>query len=48
MLAANALGGEGPAAGLFRGEGLPAGLTADELIEAGAEIEAERAGRTTP
>lgn len=42
VLAANALGGDGPAAGLFRGEGLPAGLTADELIEAGAEIEAER------
>jgi hypothetical protein len=45
VLAANALGGRGPTAGLFRGEGLPAGLTADELIEAGASIEAERAGR---
>jgi hypothetical protein len=42
VLACNALGGTGPTAGLFRGEGLPAGLTADELIAAGAEIEAER------
>ena len=42
VLAANALGGHGPTAGLFRGEGLPAGLTAEELIAAGAEIEAER------
>jgi hypothetical protein len=45
VLAANALGGSGPTAGLFRGEGLPAGLTAEELIEAGAEIEADRAAR---
>ena len=45
VLAANALGGTGPTAGLFRGVGLPAGLTAQELIEAGAEIEAERAAR---
>ncbi|HET9727931.1 MAG TPA: prenyltransferase [Acidimicrobiia bacterium] len=45
VLAANALGGSGPTAGLFRGEGLPAGLTADELIAAGAAIEAERATR---
>jgi len=45
VLAANALGGRGPSAGLFRGEGLPAGLTADELIEAGAAIEAERVER---
>jgi len=45
VLAANALGGTGPTAGLFRGEGLPAGLTADELIDAGAEIEAERLAR---
>ena len=45
VLAANALGGSGPTAGLFRGEGLPAGLTADELIEAGAEIDAERRAR---
>ena len=45
MLAANALGGTGPTAGLFRGEGLPGGLTAQELIDAGAEIEAERAAR---
>jgi hypothetical protein len=42
VLAANALGGSGPTAGLFRGEGLPAGLTAEELIEAGAAIEAAR------
>jgi hypothetical protein len=46
VLAANALGGSGPTAGLFRGEGLPAGLSPDELIAAGAEIERERlAGR---
>ena len=42
VLAANALGGAGPTAGLFRGEGLPAGLTADELIAAGEAIEAGR------
>jgi hypothetical protein len=42
VLAANALGGSGPTAGLFRGEGLPAGLTADELIAAGEAIEAGR------
>jgi hypothetical protein len=42
VLAANALGGTGPTAGLFRGEGLPTGLTPQELIEAGAEIESER------
>ncbi len=45
VLAANALGGNGPTAGLFRGEGIPAGLTAQELIDAGAAIEAERAAR---
>jgi len=45
VLAANALAGTGATAGLFRGEGLPSGLSPDELIEAGAEIEAERAGR---
>jgi len=45
VLAANALGGHGPTTGLFRGEGLPAGLTAQELIDAGASIEAERAAR---
>ena len=45
VLAANALGGVGPTAGLFRGEGLPVGLTPEELIEAGAEIEAEYAPR---
>ncbi|MFN8037050.1 MAG: prenyltransferase [Acidimicrobiia bacterium] len=42
VLAANALRGTGPTAGLFRGEGLPTGLTAAELLDAGAEIEAER------
>jgi len=41
VLAANALGGSGPTGGLFRGEGLPSGLTAEELLAAGAEIEAE-------
>jgi hypothetical protein len=45
VLAANALGGSGPTSGLFRGEGLPAGLTAQELIEAGAEIESGRSAR---
>jgi len=45
VLAANALGGSGPTSGMFRGEGLPAGLTAQELIEAGAEIEAGRSAR---
>ena len=45
VLAANALGGTNATAGLFRGEGLPVGLTPDELIEAGAEIEAEYATR---
>jgi hypothetical protein len=48
VLAANALGGVGPTSGLFRGEGLPAGLTADELIEAGAAIEAERNAARRP
>ena len=43
VLAANALAGEGPTAGLFRGECLPEGLNADELLEAGVEIAAERA-----
>jgi hypothetical protein len=45
VLAANALGGSGPTAGMFRGEGLPGGLTAEELIEAGTAIEADRAAR---
>jgi hypothetical protein len=48
VLAANALGGTGPTAGLFRGEGLPVGLTPAELLEAGAEIEAEYAARRQP
>ena len=43
VLAAHALGGEGPTAGLFRGEGLPGGLTTEELLAAGAEIEREPA-----
>ena len=43
VLAANALVGSGPTAGLFRGERLPKGLTTDELIAAGVEIERERA-----
>ncbi len=45
VLAANALGGNGPTSGLFRGEGLPAGLTAEELIDAGRAIEAENSRR---
>ncbi len=48
VLAANALGGVGPTAGLFRGEDLPTGLTSDELIEAGSVIESERTERSTP
>jgi hypothetical protein len=44
VLAAHALGGDGPTAGLFRGEGLPVGLTPEELLAAGVEIEGERAG----
>ena len=45
VLAANALGGTGPTAGLFRGVGLPVGLTPQELIDAGAAIESEYAAR---
>jgi hypothetical protein len=48
VLAANALGGTGPTAGLFRGEALPAGLTPQELIEAGSAIEAELVRRRNP
>jgi MMP endo-(1,4)-3-O-methyl-alpha-D-mannosidase len=48
VLAANAIAGEGPTAGLFRGERLPEGLTADELLAAGVEIERERAARQRP
>jgi hypothetical protein len=49
VLAANALAGSGPTAGLFRGVGLPKGLTADELLAAGVEIERDRSAhdRTT-
>ncbi|MGB2758193.1 MAG: hypothetical protein WBD02_11105, partial [Acidimicrobiia bacterium] len=43
VLAANALVGTGPTAGLFRGETLPVGLSADELLAAGVEIERDRA-----
>jgi hypothetical protein len=45
VLAAEALCGDGPRAGLFRGEHLPEGLTAAELLAAGAAIEEERAAR---
>jgi hypothetical protein len=45
VLAANAIAGAGPTAGLFRGEHLPQGLTADELLAAGVEIERERAAQ---
>jgi hypothetical protein len=48
VLAAETLGGDGPASGMFRGEGLPAGLTAEELIEAGAAIEADRNASRRP
>ena len=43
VLAANALAGTGPTAGLFRGERLPEGLSAAELLAAGVEIAEERA-----
>jgi hypothetical protein len=45
VLAANAIAGDGPTAGLFRGERLPEGLTAAELLAAGVEIERERGAR---
>jgi MMP endo-(1,4)-3-O-methyl-alpha-D-mannosidase len=45
VLAANALAGTGPTAGLFRGERLPDGLSAEALLAAGVEIEQERAAR---
>ena len=41
VLAANALAGTGPTAGLFRGERLPDGLSAEALLAAGVEIEHE-------
>jgi len=47
VLAANALAGDGPTAGLFRGERLPEGLSADELLAAGVEIEKARAARSS-
>ncbi len=47
VLAANALAGDGPTAGLFRGERLPEGLGADELLAAGVEIEKARAARSS-
>ncbi|HEX5587919.1 MAG TPA: prenyltransferase [Acidimicrobiia bacterium] len=43
VLAAEALSGDGPRAGMFRGEHLPEGLTAAELLAAGTEIARERA-----
>ncbi|HEX9467124.1 MAG TPA: prenyltransferase [Acidimicrobiia bacterium] len=45
VLAANALAGSGPTAGLFRGERLPRGLSATELLAAGVEIKRERGAR---
>jgi hypothetical protein len=45
VLAANALSGTGPTAGLFRGERLPEGLSAAALLAAGVELERERAAR---
>jgi len=42
VLAAHALGGAGPTAGLFRGESLPVSLGPEELLAAGVELEAER------
>ena len=48
VLAAHALAGDGPTAGLFRGERLPKGLDADELLAAGVEIAAERECATEP
>ena len=48
VLAANALAGTGPTAGLFRGERLPDGLSAEALLAAGVEIERERAARHRP
>ena len=46
VLAANALAGDGPTAGLFRGERLPEGLGPDELLAAGVEIAKARAARS--
>jgi hypothetical protein len=43
VLAANALTGTGPTAGLFRGERLPEGLDAGALLAAGLELAEERA-----
>jgi hypothetical protein len=45
VLAATAIAGTGPTAGLFRGEHLPQGLTAHELLAAGVEVERERAAQ---
>lgn len=42
VLAAHALTGTGPTAGFFRGEGFPSSLTAEELLQAGLELDAER------
>jgi hypothetical protein len=46
VLAANALTGTGPTAGLFRGERLPEGLDAGALLAAGVELAEERARDT--
>ena len=49
VLAAHALGGDGPTAGLFRGEGLPVGLTVEQMLAAGIQISGEeRAGFLPP
>jgi hypothetical protein len=40
VLAAHALDGTGPTAGLFRGETLPAGLSADRLLELFTDLDA--------
>ncbi len=45
VLAAHALGDDGPTAGLFRGEALPAGLSRDELLQAG--VRSRRGAATT-
>ena len=49
VLAAHALHGDGPTAGLFRGEGLPVGLTVGQMLAAGADVSDEgRAGYLPP
>jgi hypothetical protein len=41
VLAAHALDGDGPTAGMFRGEGLPIGLTVEQMTAAGIRISGE-------